>query len=67
MQGSGVAASSVARIQQRLKAGTYDEGYIRFVIVSTRQCMATGCVTKERVGRVQSHYGPVTVAQVPKV
>ena len=61
-----MVARSVARIQQGLDAGTYDEGYIRFVMVNARQRMAAGHVTKEG-GRVQSHYGPATVAQVPKV
>ena len=45
--GSGVAARSVARIQQGLDAGTYDEGYIRFMVVNTRQRVAADHVTKE--------------------
>ena len=38
----------MAQIQQGLNAGTYDEGYIRFVVVNTRQRVAAGRVTKER-------------------
>ena len=48
VRGSNVAARSVAQIQQGLDAGTYDEGYIRFVVVNTRQRVAAGRVTKER-------------------
>ena len=47
VRSSGVAARSVARIQQGLDAGTYDEGYIRFVMVNARQRVAAGHVTKE--------------------
>ena len=47
VRSSGVAARSVARIQQGLDAGTYDEYYIRFVIVNTRQRVTAGRVTKE--------------------
>ena len=31
-----------------MHAGTYNEGYIRFVVVNTRQRVAAGRVTKER-------------------
>lgn len=47
VRSSGVAARSVTQIQQGLVAGTYDEGYIRFVVVKTRQRVAAGYVTKE--------------------
>ena len=47
MRSIGVAARSAARIQQGLDAGTYDEGYIRFVIVNTRQRVIAGHVTKK--------------------
>ena len=47
VRGSGVAARSVARVQQGLDAGTYDEGYTRFVIVNARQHVTAGHVTKE--------------------
>ena len=42
-----MVARSVARIQQGLDAGTYDEGYIRFEMVNARQRMAAVHVTKE--------------------
>ena len=47
VRGSGVAARSVVQIQKGLDAGTYDEGYIRFVVATTRQRVAAGRVTKE--------------------
>ena len=47
VRGSGVAARSMAQIQQGLDAGTYDEGYIRFVVATMRQRVATGRVRKE--------------------
>lgn len=44
---SGVAPRSMARVQQGLDTGDYDEGYIRFVVATMRLRVAAGHVLKE--------------------
>lgn len=44
---AGVSAKSLPRIQQQLQAGTYDEGYIGYVLRSVRADVQAGKVKKQ--------------------
>lgn len=73
--GSGVSAKSLGTVQQGIDAGTYDEGYIRYVVQRVRAEVAAGRVKKEAgavyKGITEGHYladyhKPAAKAAAPK-
>jgi hypothetical protein len=44
---SGVSAGSLATVRAQLEAGTYDEGYVRYVVATVKSQVAAGKVKKE--------------------
>lgn len=73
--GSGVSAKSLDAVQAGLDAGTYDEGYLRYVVQRVRAEVAAGRVKKEGgavyKGITEGHYQtdyrkPAAKAAAPK-